>query len=43
MVIFLLYISCRGAMGKKNFKANEERYKFDALEYYKFDVMWLSF
>ena len=43
MVIFLLYIMCRGAIGKKDYKANEQRYKFDAIEYYKIDIMWLSF
>ena len=43
MVIFLLYIMCRGAAGNKNYEDNKERYKFDALEYYKIDVQWLSF
>lgn len=30
-------------MGMKDYEANKERYKFDALDYYKIDTMWLSF
>jgi hypothetical protein len=43
MVIFLMYIMCRGDMGYKNFEANKERYKFDAIVHYKDDIYWLSF
>ena len=43
MVVFLMYIMCRGVCGKKDYAANKDRYRFDALEYYKVDVTWLSF
>ena len=43
MVIYLSYIMIRGMLGLKNYAANKCRYKFDALEYYKIDVTWLSF
>jgi len=43
MVLFLLYVTLRGQFGYKNYEANKERYKYDALQYYKDDVQWLSF
>ena len=43
MSFFLLWITFRGQCGYKNYKANKNRYKFDALQYYKDDVQWLSF
>lgn len=43
IVIYLLYIQLRGQFGFKNYKANKDRYKFDALTYYQDDVQWQSF
>lgn len=43
MVFFLLWIQIRGQFGFKNYIANKDRYKYDALQYYKDDVQWLSF
>lgn len=43
MMLFLLYIQLRGQLGFKNYQANKERYKYDALQYYKADITWLSF
>lgn len=42
-MFFLLYIQLRGQFGYKKYLANKDRYKFDALQYYKDDVQWLSF
>jgi len=41
--IFLLYIQFRGVWGSKDEKANELRYKSDAIEYYELDIDWFSF
>lgn len=43
MIVWLVYIQIRGFCGGKNYMANKNRYKYDALEYYKDDVQWLSF
>lgn len=43
--IFLLFISIRGSLNKKELKSksNELRYKSDAIEYYELDIDWFSF
>lgn len=41
--LFLFYISLRGAFGYKDDEANEERFKFDTLDYYELDINWTSY
>lgn len=43
VMIFLIYIQIRGVLGKKIYEANTNRFKFDAIDYYKIDIDWLSF
>lgn len=43
MVLFLVYVTLRGQFGYKNYLANKDRFKFDAIQYYKDDIQWLSF
>lgn len=42
-VFFLLYISFRGILGYKDDEANDERFKYDALDYYELDISWLGY
>ena len=41
--LFLFCISLRGALGYKDIEANEERFKYDALDYYELDINWASY
>lgn len=45
VAIFLLYISIRGEMGQTSVQDKElnRRCTFDAIDYYKIDIEWLSF
>lgn len=43
MILFILYIQCRGLCGKKDYHANLNRYKHDLLDYYTMDIHYLSF
>ena len=41
--IYLAIISCRGLRGITTLESKRERYKFDAIEYYKLDMDWFAF
>lgn len=42
-VIFLFYIQLRGQFGFKDDEENEDRFKYDALDYYEVDINWTSY
>ena len=39
-MIFLIYIQLRGLLGYKNYDMNKNRFKYDAIDYYEFDISW---
>ena len=41
--IYLAIISFRGLRGITTLESKRERYKFDAIEYYKLDMDWFAF
>ena len=42
-IVFLTYIQIRGSLGKTDRKLNNDRWKFDALDYYDLDIDWFAF
>lgn len=42
-VLFLLYIQLRGFLGYTDHVEKEDRFKFDALDYYEIDINWSCF
>ena len=42
-IIYLLYISLRGALGLTLQHTKGDRYKFDAIDFYMVDLAWFSF
>lgn len=41
--LYLAYISIRGLRGITTQESKRERYKYDAIEYYKLDIDWFAF
>jgi hypothetical protein len=41
--VYLAYISIRGLLGLTTQESKRERYKYDAIEYYKLDMDWFAF